>query len=83
MRSIFLGAFVPLTKEGMIIVDGVLASCYAEVPHDVAHLTLTPMHSLSAMMEWIFGEDTGLPVYVITLNELGSLMLPNYQFWSY
>ena len=41
----------PLTKEGKIVVDGVLASCYADFHHDMAHLTMTPMHSLSAVME--------------------------------
>ena len=58
------------------MVDGVLASCYADFDHDMAHLTMTPMHSLSAVMEWIFGEDTGYPVYVSTLRRLGMLLLP-------
>ena len=58
------------------MVDGVLASCYADLHHDLAHLTMTPMHSLSAVMEWIFGEDTGYPVYVSTLSQLGMLLLP-------
>ena len=49
----------------------------------MAHLTMTPMHSLSAVMEWIFGNDTGFPVYVSTLREFGMLMLPNDNFWSY
>ena len=33
---------MPLTKEGNILIDGVLASCYASVAHDVSHLGVTP-----------------------------------------
>ena len=30
----FLGVFVPVTMEGNIMVDGVLAFCYASADHD-------------------------------------------------
>ena len=40
---VFLGAFVPLTMKGNIVVDGVLASCYASFDHDLAHFVMTPM----------------------------------------
>ena len=33
-----LGAYVPLTEDGNILVDGVLASCYASFDHGLAHL---------------------------------------------
>ena len=36
------GAYVPLTEHGTLLVDGVLCSSYANGPHDVAHLMLTP-----------------------------------------
>ena len=29
--------------EGNIIVDGVLASCYASVDHDLGHIAMVPM----------------------------------------
>ena len=32
----------PLTSEGTIIVDGVVASCYAHVPHTIAHIGMWP-----------------------------------------
>ena len=72
-----LGAYVPLVSEGKILVDGVVASCYADIHHDVAHFTMIPMHKLSAMMEWIFGDDAGFPVYVSTARQMGMLLLPN------
>ena len=44
----FVGAYVPLTMEGNIIVDGVLASCYPEYfDHNLAHLLMIPMQTFS------------------------------------
>ena len=65
------------------MVDGVLTSCYADVPHDLAHLTVTPMHQLTEVMGWIFGTDFGFPVYVGTVRQLGKMILPNGQYWHY
>ena len=59
------------------MVDGVLASCYADFHHDLAHLTMQPMQIFPALLEWIFGKDTGYPVYVSTLRQLGIILLPN------
>ena len=75
----FLGAYVPLTAEGKIVVDGVLASCYADFNHDLAHLTMKPMQRFSAVMDCIFGEDTGYSVYVSTLRHMGMMLLPDLQ----
>ena len=79
----FLGAFVPLTEEGSLIVDGVLASCYADFPQFLAHLVMTPMQRHSRVMEWIFGDETGFPVFVDTAMNFGILMLPDGQYWIY
>ena len=79
----FIGAYAPLTTEGTILVDGILASCYADCHHDLAHLSITPMQKFTEVMEWIFGTDFGFPVYVVTANQLGQLMLPDGQHWSY
>ena len=78
-----LGVYSPLTIEGKIIVDGVLTSCYAGFHHDLAHLTMTPMHRLSRVMKWLFGNDTGLNVFVNTAKELGILLLPMEHLWHY
>ena len=76
------GAYVPLTKEGNIIVDGVLTSCYADFHHDVAHLTMTPMQRLAEALEWVFGADAGFSNYVNIAREFGILLFPDGQNWS-
>ena len=76
----FLGAHVPLTNNGNIVVDGVLASCYANIDHHLAHFTMTPMKWFPEIMEWIFGEDTGFSIFVVMARQLGILMLPCGQF---
>ena len=57
------GAFTPVTMDGNIIVDGVLASCYATVDHDFGHIAMGPLRWFPGTMGWIFGEDDGLSVY--------------------
>ena len=64
-----------MTKEDKILVDGVLASCYAGFDHDLAHFTMSPMQYFSEVLEWIFGSDSGYPVYVSTAGILGRFML--------
>ena len=66
--------------EGNIIVDTVLASCHAGSDHDLAHLTMEPMLRFSKVMEWIFGINTGFPVFVSIARELGILLLPDEQY---
>ena len=73
--NIFLGAYVPLTKEGKIIVDGVVASCYAGFDHDLAHFTVAPMQYFADVLEWIFGNDSGYPVFVSAAGKLGRFIL--------
>ena len=65
------------------MVDGVLASCYADIHHDVAHLMMMPMQIFPTVMEWIFGEDTGFPVYVSTARQLGMMLLSNDSHFSF
>ena len=73
--KIFLGTYVPLTKEGKIIVDGVLASCYAGFDHDLAHFTMSPMQYFSEVLELTFGNDSGYPFYVSAAGRLGIFIL--------
>ena len=82
-KYIFTGAYVPLTTEGIILVDGMLASCYADFDHDLAHLMITPIQKFAEIMEWIFGTDFGFSVYIDTARQLGQLMLPDGQYWNY
>ena len=51
--------------EGNLMVDGVLASCYASFPdHYMAHFTMALIRWFPKLIHWIFGEDNESPVYV-------------------
>ena len=69
------GAYVPLTKEGNIMVDGVLASCYPSTNHDLAHFAMTPDQLLPKVTEWILEDDTGFQVYSHIGEQLGKWIM--------
>ena len=73
----FLGAYVPLTREGNIIVDGILASCYPSTDHDLAHLIMKPLHWFPEIVQWIFGKENGFTTYVTILGEASKYIQPN------
>ena len=73
---IFLGAYVPLTMEGNIIVDGILASCYPSADHDMAHFGMAPIRLFPDIIKKVFGEGNGVQAYVNIANELGKYLLP-------
>ena len=75
-----LGSFVPLTLEGNIVVDGILASCYPSVDHDLVHFAMTPMQWFPVITGWIFGEDTGYQVYVGITKQLAKWFLPHVAY---
>ena len=59
-----LGAYAPLTMEGNIVVDEVLASCYASVQHDFGQIMMIPLRWFPSMTAWIFGEENGASNFV-------------------
>ena len=65
-------AFVPLTMEGNIVVDGVLASCYGSYNHDLAHIAMTPMRWFPAVLELILGGKE----FVDIAQDFGEWLLP-------
>ena len=71
-----LGAYTPVTVEGNIVVDGVLASYYAFADHDLAHLVMTPIHLFPNIVEMILGNDNGSPAYVDIITNCGKYLLP-------
>ena len=71
IHNIFPGLFAPLTNAGNIVVDGVLASCYADFDHDLAHIVMTPMRWFPEVFEWIFGNDNGFQVFVKVAEVVG------------
>ena len=77
------GAYVPVTMEGNIMVEGVLASCYASSDHDLAHFAMRPILWFPSVIEYIVGDDTGFQIYSGINAQLGKWMLPNEQFSEY
>ena len=56
--------------NGNIVVDGILASCYAYFDHDLANIAMTPMRWYPEIINWIFGEDKKSPGYITLLNDV-------------
>ena len=80
--ALLVGAYVPLTTEGNILVDGVLVSCYASVDHELAHIGMTVMQWFPELTTWILGkEHTGSQIAVSGIvKPLGKLILPDGLF---
>ena len=72
-----LGAFTPVTIEGNIVVDGILASCYAFTDHHAAHIGMTPIRFFPGTTDWILGGDNESSAYVNIVQNLGSWILPH------
>ena len=64
---------MPITTEGNIVVDGILASCYATYDHDMVHVTMAPLRWFPQMTHWIFGEKDGIPLFVNLIKEMAEL----------
>ena len=60
--------------DGNIIVDGVLASCYAFTNHDLAHIGMTPLPWFPEVTKWIFGKCTKYPVFLDVAENLDGLL---------
>ncbi|KAK8752022.1 hypothetical protein OTU49_011712, partial [Cherax quadricarinatus] len=44
------GAYVPLTREGTLVVEGIVVSCYASYKHSLAHTFLAPARIFPALL---------------------------------
>ena len=76
------GAYVPLTEDGNILVDGVLASCYASYDHDLSHFAMTPMQWFPEILQWAFGMNKAYPIYVNIAKEFGRWILPHVSLYA-
>ena len=69
-----------MTEQGNIIVDGIVASCYAFSDHDLAHIGMTPFQLFPEIIGWMFGGDKEFSLYVNIVKDIGGLVLPaNYE----
>ena len=64
-----------MTTDGTIMVDGILASCYAFSDHDTAHLAVTPIRWFPRLIEKIFGRDNESPAYVNVVAQLARMVM--------
>ena len=62
--------------EGNIVVDGVLASCYAIVDHDIAQIVMKPIQWYPDVTELVFGDENGVSAYINVLKIIGRWLLP-------
>ena len=72
-----------MTKEGTLIVNGVLASSYASCDHDIAHIGMMPIQWVPEIVEWLFGEDDGTLYFVKIDKAATRMLLPTEQLWQY
>ncbi|XP_076602453.1 indian hedgehog B protein-like isoform X2 [Chaetodon auriga] len=70
------GLYAPLTQHGSIVVNGVLASCYAAVDnHHLAHWVLAPLRFFYSLMGPSEPQTDGLHWYPWLLQRLGQMLL--------
>lgn len=75
------GLYAPLTRSGSIVVDGVLASCYAALDsHGLAHWVLAPLRFFYSLMGPSEAQSDGLHWYPRLLQRLGRTLLDEGHF---
>merc|ERR1719187_1279814 len=62
------GAYVPLTEHGTLLVDGVLCSSFANVPHGIAQVMAAPMRWFPSMF---LSEEEGERLFVTMAKHVG------------
>ena len=58
------------------MVDGVLASCYAIVDHNIAQIVMKPIQWYPAIIELVFGDENGVSAYINVARSVGRWVLP-------
>lgn len=78
------GSFAPLTHDGTVVVDDVLASCYAAVQNQkLAHLAFAPVRLVHKVAPFLFdrsGQSDGVHWYSDFLYRIGTRILGGAAF---
>ncbi|CAN9497855.1 unnamed protein product [Ophioblennius macclurei] len=75
------GLYAPLTQHGSIVVNGVLASCYAAVDgHRLSHWALAPLRLFYSFAGPSAAQSDGLHWYPWLLEKLGKILLDAARF---
>ncbi|XP_034534115.1 indian hedgehog B protein-like [Notolabrus celidotus] len=70
------GAFAPLTQQGTLVVDGVVASCYAVLDqHSLAHWAFSPLRLIYNWTGSTWSHTDGVHWYAKILHWLGKMLL--------
>ena len=62
--------------NGNIVVDDVLASCYAIVEHGIAQIVMKPIQWYPDVIEIVFGDENGVSAYINVAKTIGTWLLP-------
>ncbi|KAM4534219.1 sonic hedgehog protein [Odontesthes bonariensis] len=81
------GSFAPVTAQGTVVVDQVLASCYAVIEdHDLAHWALAPVRLAHWVSSFLFSsepeasaQNDGVHWYSKILYQLGTWLLDSHS----
>ena len=65
------------------MVDDILASCYAEVDHYLAHVTMTTMQWFPEILDWVFGVDAGFSLFVDMIQNISLLLFPHGEWFEF
>lgn len=75
------GAFAPLTQQGTLVVDGVVASCYAVVEqHWLAHWAFSPLRLVHSFTGSTGSHSNGIHWYSQLLHWLARMLLDSGHF---